>query len=449
MWSDVQGPSLGEVVTLVRGTTYKSKLLGRPGPVLLGLASIQRNGGFRDDSLKTYGGESKPKLLLKPGDLYVSLKDVTQSADLLGAVARVPQSIHVGRLTQDTVKLEIGDSQFPPDLIYWTLRAPQFRSYCRSHATGTTNLGLSREDFLAFRLPPATTSTLSFVELLEAIESRIENLLGANAMLEAFAQAVFKSWFVDFDPVYAKAEGRAPEGMDGYTAALFPNEFQDCELGVMPKGWRVAALAEHIDADRGLSYKGAGLAELGDGLPMHNLNSVLEGGGYKYAGIKYYSGQYKERHLVDAGEIIVANTEQGHEHRLIGFPAVVPALYPKALFSHHLYRVRIKATSPTTTEWLYRCLMVPAVREQIVGCTNGSTVNMLKAVGLEIPRFVMPTEQACKAFTDFVHPMRQTIEGNVQRVGTLGNLRDTLLPRLISGKLRLPVAEAVVEEAMA
>src|SRR5436190_22935688 len=95
--------TLRDVVTLQRGTTYKSALLGQPGPVLLGLASIQRNGGFRGTNLKTYGGDSPEKLLLGPGDLYVALKDVTQSGDLLGAVARVPASVGFGRLTQDTV----------------------------------------------------------------------------------------------------------------------------------------------------------------------------------------------------------------------------------------------------------------------------------------------------------------------------------------------------------
>jgi type I restriction enzyme, S subunit len=93
MENDGPNGRLADFVTLQRGTTYKSRLLGLPGPVLLGLASIQRNGGFRDDSLQTYGGDSPSKLLLEPGDLYVSLKDVTQSADLLGAVARVPPGV--------------------------------------------------------------------------------------------------------------------------------------------------------------------------------------------------------------------------------------------------------------------------------------------------------------------------------------------------------------------
>src|SRR5579872_137091 len=117
---------LGDYVELQRGTTYQSRLLGLPGPVLLGLASIQRNGGFRYNSLRTYGGESPEKLLLRPGDMYVALKDVTQAADLLGAVSRVPMDIPLGRLTQDTIKLIPKAPDVPSVYIYWLLRTPEY-----------------------------------------------------------------------------------------------------------------------------------------------------------------------------------------------------------------------------------------------------------------------------------------------------------------------------------
>ena len=156
--------TLGDYFTLQRGTTYKSRLLGQPGPVLLGLATIQRNGGFRRDSLQTYGGDSPAKLLVQPGDLYLSLKDVTQSADLLGAVARLPVDHPPGRLTQDTVKLEPKRSDVPLDYLYWVLRTPQYRSYCRAHATGTTNLGLAREDLLTYPAPEPTPVQRKIVE---------------------------------------------------------------------------------------------------------------------------------------------------------------------------------------------------------------------------------------------------------------------------------------------
>ncbi len=285
--------------------------------------------------------------------------------------------------------------------------------------------------------------------LLSEIDERIDLLRQTNATLESIAQAVFKSWFIDFDPVRAKAEGREPEGMDAARAALFPAEFEESALGSIPKGWRVSSLAEHVLAERGLSYKGAGLCAAGEGLPMHNLNSVLEGGNYKYAGIKHYSGEYKDRHIAVAGDVIVANTEQGHEHRLIGFPAIVPSRYERAIYSHHIYRVRLKPGSPLSRHVLYYTLMVPAVREQIIGCANGSTVNMLKVAGLEIPQFVCPSSGAAKAFEELAGPLRQQMEANVERSEVLSALRDTVLPRLISGKLRIPEAQAQLEEAIA
>jgi len=81
----------------------------------------------------------------------VSLKDVTQSADLLGAVAKVPKDIPSGRLTQDTVKIEFNSNPIDRDYIYWILRTPIYREYCRARGTGTTTLGLARDDFLDFQ----------------------------------------------------------------------------------------------------------------------------------------------------------------------------------------------------------------------------------------------------------------------------------------------------------
>ena len=226
--------SIGDYFILKRGTTYKSRLLGQPGPVLLGLATIQRNGGFRSDSLRTYGGDSPKRLLVEPGQIYVSLKDVTQSADLLGAVARLPIDQAPGRLTQDTVKLERIRKNISTDYIYWLLRTPQYRAYCRAHATGTTNLGLSRDDFLAFPVPNETNERRGIVDTLTALDDKIELNRRMNETLEEIARALFKSWFVDFDPVRAKMEGR-DTGLPPDVADLFPDRLVDSELGEIPE----------------------------------------------------------------------------------------------------------------------------------------------------------------------------------------------------------------------
>lgn len=331
-----------------------------------------------------------------------------------------------------------------PRFCYYLLRTIDFLQF--NVGSGVPTLNRNHVHPLPVSVP-VVAEQRRIAGVLAALDDRIEVLAQTNVILESIAQGLFKSWFVDFDPVRAKAEGREPDGMDAATAALFPSEFADSELGPIPKDWSVASLADHVDAERGLSYKGAGLGAPGEGVPMHNLNSVLEGGGYKYAGIKYYTGDYKERHVALAGDLIVANTEQGHHHRLIGFPAIVPARHSSGIYSHHLYRVRPKQDAEIDRDWIYWCLKVPAFREQVIGCANGSTVNMLKLEGLQIPRFVLPRRELCETFSSIASSLRLQCEANVDRMSTLGDLRDTLLPRLISGKLRVPEGQTLLDEA--
>lgn len=264
MVNEIRPAVLRDYFRLQRGTTYKSRLLDQPGPVLLGLATIQRNGGFRTDSLRTYGGESPDKLLVQPGELYLSLKDVTQSADLLGAVARLPIDQPPGRLTQDTVKLEPKSSEVPLDYLYWLLRTPQYRSYCRAHATGTTNLGLARDDFLAFPAPEPTPLQREIVETLNALEAKIELNRQMTQTLEAVARVLYQSWFVDFDPVRAKAAGKNPR-LPKAVAKWFPNSFDESEVGAIPSGWKCVAIGKLVKAlSGGTPSKGVAALWAGD-----------------------------------------------------------------------------------------------------------------------------------------------------------------------------------------
>lgn len=240
--------------------------------------------------------------------------------------------------------------------------------------------------------------------VLSSLDDKIDLLHRQNLILEAMAETLFRQWFVE-------------------------------EAG---EDWEDTSLEKHTDAYRGLSYKGSGLSDIGLGLPMHNLNSVYEGGGYKEEGIKYYSGEVKDRHFVKAGNIIIANTEQGHEFKLIGFPAIVPAHFgDRGLFSQHIYRLVPKPDSYITTEYLYYLLMAPLVREQIISATNGSTVNMLAIDGLQRPEFKLPPKEKISEFTTIVKAWWKKKEINASQIRTLEKLRDTLLPKLMSGEVRI------------
>jgi type I restriction enzyme S subunit len=113
--------------------------------------------------------------------------------------------------------------------------------------TGSTIplINLSVLKSLPIPVPPLGVQN-AIVSVLSALDDRITLLRETNAILEAIAQALFKSWFVDFDPVHAKAQGITPEGMDEATAALFPDSFEESELGLVPKGWKVGELSDVV-----------------------------------------------------------------------------------------------------------------------------------------------------------------------------------------------------------
>jgi type I restriction enzyme S subunit len=287
-------------------------------------------------------------------------------------------------------------------------------------------------------LPPLPEQR-AIAHILGALDDKIELNRQMNETLEAMARALFRSWFVDFDPVRAKDEGRDP-GLPREVADLFPDGLEESELGEIPKGWTVGTLADHFDAVKGVSYKGSGLADTG--MPLHNLNSVYEGGGYKYEGIKYYTGEYAERHVVKPGDLIVTNTEQGHDRLLIGYAAIVPRLFgERGIASHHIYRMRPKAKSPLTAGFLCYLLNSPQMHDIVSGYANGTTVNMLPIDGVQKPQVVVPAPTLVEIFDNLVITSVLRREKLIDESRTLAALRDTLLPKLISGELRVPEVE--------
>jgi type I restriction enzyme, S subunit len=129
------------------------------------------------------------------------------------------------------------------DFLHSVIASADFTQHIQTITTGTAVPHISGTQIqeYKFNLPDVATQR-AIGSLLMGFDDRITLLRETNATLEAIAQALFKSWFVDFDPVHAKKEGRAPVGMDEATAALFPDSFEESELGLVPKGWRVQSL---------------------------------------------------------------------------------------------------------------------------------------------------------------------------------------------------------------
>ena len=174
----------------------------------------------------------------RPGDLVFTQRGT------LGQVAIVPSGAFPEYIvSQSQMKITLNPARADVKFIYYVFCSQEQLDHIKNTAIQTgvphTNLGLLRKTPL--RLPPLAVQR-EIAEVLGSLDDCIAILHETNATLEAMAQAIFKSWFVDFDPVRAKAEGRQPERMDGATAALFPDSFEDSELGEVPAGWSVFLL---------------------------------------------------------------------------------------------------------------------------------------------------------------------------------------------------------------
>jgi type I restriction enzyme, S subunit len=396
------GATLRDYFTLQRGNTYKSRLLGELGPVLLGLASIHRNGGFRDDNLRTYGGHSDERLLVDAGDLYVSLKDVTQAADLLGAVARFPEGHGTGRLTQDTVKLVPRGSGLPLDYLYWIMRTPHYRGYCRSHATGTTNLGLPRDDFLDYPVPSLTGARERIVRLLEALEGKIDLNQRIGSTLEASAQAMFRARYIDFTVPAEFTEGRN----------LIP-------LGEVARHRRETVKPGELAAD--LPYIGL------EHMPRGSVNLHTWGRAEAVTSAKA---------RFDAGDILFG--------RLRPYFKKVGIAHTRGVCS-----TDIAVVQPQQSYWRAFLLFHLASQECIDYATAVSSgTRMPRAKWQDLARYevVLPTEADARRFEAFAEPLLSGLAALAAENRTLAELRDTLLPKLISGELRVGDAERVTED---
>ena len=250
--------------------------------------------------------------------------------------------------------------------------------------------------------------------IVGALDDRITLLRETNATLETIAQALFKSWFVDFDPVRAKMEGRTPEGMDEATAALFPDGFETSELGEVPRGWQPIRLDSFLE----LAY--------GKALKAENRNP----GPVPVYGSGGVTG-WHDTPLIDSPSIIV------------GRKGTVGSLYWESRPFYPIDTVfYVKAKRPLT--YCHQLL-------KTLGLDGMNTDAAVPGLNREnVYRLLVPDVPAemLAAFDTSASALRDSIDHNEAQAQTLSVLRDTLLPRLISGQLRLPEAQALIEESM-
>ena len=318
-------------------------------------------------------------------------------------------------IAQDMVAVRADPEKVYPKYLFAALRSSIVLTQIDNMHVGTMIPHFKKGDFHKLNIPIPSQAQQTFIgDYYFTISERITLLRETNATLEAIAQALFKSWFVDFDPVLAKAEGLEPQARGATTAALFPDSFEESEFGLVPKGWRVGKVEDVMDLPYGKALKST---DRTDGVvPVYGSGGITG---------------YHNESLVDGPCIIV------------GRKGTVGSLYwedrPFFPIDTVFY---VKAKQPLTyCYYLLKTLGLEGMNTD--GAVPG--LNRNNAYRLQV---VVPSAPALQAFDEIVAVVREKIFANSQHAQTLTQLRDTLLPRLISGQLRLPEAESLLEEAV-
>ena len=326
-----------------------------------------------------------------------------------------------------------------PGWIALCLRSPLSQHLLGSRANTTVQTTINLKDLRALPIPlPPEDERRTISEFVGALDDRIALLRETNATLEAIAQALFKSWFVDFDPVRAKMEGRTPEGMDEAMAALFPDGFEESELGLVPRGWRIGTLADLSD----LNSESWTAKNHPDRVAYIDLANAKDNEIASVTEFEFDEAPSRARRVLRSGDTIVGTVRPGNRSfAFIHEPASnltastgFAVLRPSALENTEF--VYLAATQVSSIEHLAHVAdgaAYPAVRPDVV-----SGLQSVVADGLIL-----------KAFHAVSAPLLAKVSENQKQAQTLATLRDTLLPRLISGQLRLPEADELLEEACA
>jgi len=362
--------------------------------------------------------------LAHPGDIVFTQRGT------LGQVSVVPEEPFDRYLvSQSQMKLTVNRELADPVFLYYVFSTAMQQAYIRQNTIQTgvphTNLGILRDTPVPV---PSLAEQRAIAHILGTLDDKIELNRRMSETLEAMARALFRSWFVDFDPVRAKAEGR-DTGLPPHIAELFPDSFEDSELGEAPAGWRIRPISAFADVAGGTT-------------PSTKEPAYWEGGVHAWATPKDLSRLSvpvlldTERRITDAGlaqigsGLLPKGTVLLSSRAPIGYLAV--AEIPVAINQGF-----IAMTPKEGTPSVFLLFWASVAHAEIVSRANGSTfLEISKANFRPIP-VVTPSDAVMQAYEERARGLYERIAANERESGTLSAARDALLPKLISGEVRV------------
>ncbi|WP_337074875.1 restriction endonuclease subunit S [Aeromonas veronii] len=399
-------------------------------------------GRVRWDGVKRWSRENAVGLeryALEPGDVVLAMDRPWIPAGL--KVAQVQAADTPSYLVQRVARIRPA-SREDCSFLFALLSTPEFESYIQNVTTGTAVPHISAKQILdfEFRLPPAYVRA-KVGEIVAALNERITLLRETNTTLEAMAQTLFKWWFVDFDPVHARARGEQPAGLAPEVAALFPDCFEESALGMIPKGWGVQLIRDVVEGVYDGPHATPPESDVG---PVFLGIKNLTGTALALSDVRHIADEdfikWTKRVTPKAGDIVFSY------EATLGFFALIPDEV-KCCLGRRLALIRPMEIDGHGHFWFHQFVAAPFQRHLEKHTIQGATVNRIALK--EFPGYPVlnPSSELKQAFEVRAAAIWHKIHLNQKQAQTLANLRDTLLPRLISGQLRLPEGDAVLQDA--
>ncbi len=356
----------------------------------------------------------------QPGDVLTST---------VGSIGEFALHDGEGAIAQNIVGLRFDPAKCHPKYAYYLFTNPTNRERVKNLDISSVQPSVKVPHLLSLEFDlPLISDQKAIAHILGTLDDKIELNKKINQTLEDIAKAIFKSWFVDFDPVRAKAEGR-PTVLPPEISDLFPEELVDSEIGEIPKGWNVGALSDVADITMGQSPPGDTYNDNGVGLPFYQGSTDF---GFRFPSLRKYCSEPKR--LADADDVLISvRAPVGDLNR-----AKDDCCIGRGLAS-------LRAKNSLQTWVFYRCKFLSQQLETFN--SEGTVFGSINGKDLKGLPTILPPEVLCKAFDEIGKPMDDAVRNRTLEIEVLTELRDTLLPKLISGELRIPDAEKFLEEA--
>lgn len=431
----VQKP-LGEVSHRVTKGTTPTTLGGRfveSGVSFVKVESISEDGRLRPEKFSFIDDETNRLLersILHQDDVLFTI------AGSIGRVAKV-DACFLPANTNQAVAIIRPNSQFiEPRFLYYVLRDTQRVAEAKTRVVQSVQANFSLTELSNILVPlPSKSEQRAIAHILGTLDDKIELNRRMNQTLEEMARALFKSWFVDYDPVRAKAEGRET-GLPEEIAALFPDEFEDSELGEIPKGWKVRPIGEVVQV-------------LGGGTPSTKEPTYWEGGIHSFCTPKDMSSleapvlMQTERQLTYEGLKKVSSGQLPPGTVLLSSRAPIGYLAVSEIpvsVNQGIIAMVCDGELPN----LYVLHWTKTSMERILANANGSTFLEISKGNFRPITALIPLSHILSRFMQVVGPVHQRIVTSLKQIHHLAEIRDALLPRLISGEIFIEDAEAIV-----